>query len=60
MNLVLIKAVETALLEKTALKGWEHLSTAELDMVLTFCALGAWWDKPTQGAVDLVQAMLSE
>lgn len=60
MNLALIKAVETALAEKTALKGWEHLSTAELDMVLTFCALGAWSDRPSQDVRDLVQAMLGK
>jgi len=60
MNTDLIKAVETALLEKTVLIGWEHLSNAEIDMALTFCALGAWLDRPTQDARNLAQAMLSK
>ena len=60
MDLVLIKAVETALAEKTPLQGWEHLTSVELDMALTFCALGAWLDRPTQGARNLAQAMLSK
>jgi len=60
MDLVLIKAVETALAEKTVLKGWEHLSTVELDLALTFCALGAWLDRPTQDARNLAQAMMGK
>lgn len=59
MNLALIKAVETALAEKTALKGWEHLTITELDMALTFCALGAWLDRPSQDVRNLAQAMLA-
>ncbi len=53
MNLVLIKAVETALAEKTPLNGWEQLSSVELDMALTFCALGAWLDRPSQDVRNL-------
>lgn len=60
MNTDLIKAVEKALLEKTPLQGWECLSTAEIDMALTFCALGAWLDRPSQDARNLAQAMLSK
>ena len=60
MNLVLIKAVEKALLEKTTLQGWEHLTSAEIDMALTFCALGAWLDRPSQDVRNLAQAMLSK
>ena len=59
MNLVLIKAVETALLEKTPLQGWECLSTAEIDMALTFCALGLWLDRPSQDVRNLAQAMMA-
>lgn len=60
MNTDLIKAVEKALLEKTNLKGWEHLTIADLDLVLTFCALGAWLDRPSQDVRNLAQAMLSK
>jgi len=60
MNLVLIKAVETALAEKTPLKGWGHLTNAEIDMALTFCALGAWLDRPTQDVRNLAQAMMGK
>jgi len=60
MNTDLIKAVETALAEKTVLKGWEQLSSVELDMALTFCALGAWLDRPTQDVRSLAQAMMDK
>jgi len=60
MNTDLIKAVEKALLEKTVLIGWEHLTNAEIDMALTFCALGAWLDRPTQDARNLAQAMMGK
>jgi len=60
MDIVLIKAVETALAEKTVLNGWEQLSSVELDMALTFCALGAWLDRPSQDVRNLAQAMLSK
>jgi len=60
MNTDLIKAVETALAEKTVLIGWEQLSSVELDMALTFCALGAWLDRPTQDVRNLAQAMMGK
>jgi len=60
MDIVLIKAVETALAEKTVLIGWEHLTNAEIDMALTFCALGAWLDRPTQDVRNLAQAMMGK
>lgn len=60
MNLVLIKAVETAIAEKTVLIGWEHLTNAEIDMALTFCALGAWLDRPSQDVRSLAQAMMGK
>ena len=60
MNTDLIKQVEKALLEKTVLQGWEHLASAEIDMALTFCALGAWLDRPSQDVRSLAQAMLSK
>jgi len=60
MDIVLIKAVETALAEKTVLNGWEQLSSVELDMALTFCALGAWLDRPSQDVRNLAQAMLGK
>jgi len=60
MNTDLIKAVETAITEKTILIGWEHLTNAEIDMALTFCALGAWLDRPTQDVRNLAQAMMGK
>jgi len=60
MDIVLIKAVETALAEKTVLNGWEQLSSVELDMALTFCALGAWLDRPSQDVRSLAQAMMGK
>ena len=60
MNINLAKAVEKALSEKTPLKGWEHLTIADLDMALTFCALGAWMDRPSQDVRNLANAMLTK
>ena len=60
MNTDLIKAVETAPAEKTVLIGWEHLTNAEIDMALTFCALGAWLDRPSQDVRNLAQAMMGK
>jgi hypothetical protein len=60
MNIKLIKSVEKALSEKTTLKGWEHLTHSDLDMALTFCALGAWMDRPSQDVRNLAQVMLTK